>query len=315
MLHDVTTRDLTIDLFGRKLDAPVLLAPIGVQSIVHADGELAVARAAAEVGIPFVLSTASSNSIEEVAEAAGDCPRWFQLYWPTGDDLMASFVSRAESNGYEAIVVTTDTRLLAWRPRDLDNAYLPFLVGEGVANYLSDPVFRGALEKPPEEDLPTALMQWAGQFANPALSWDRLARLKELTSLPVLLKGVLDPEDARKALDHGVDGMIVSNHGGRQVDGAIGALDALPSVVDAVEGRAPVLFDSGIRTGADVCKAVALGARAVLVGRPYIWGLGFGGQAGVAHVLRCLLADLDLTVALLGFDSLEGLTPSILRQI
>jgi isopentenyl diphosphate isomerase/L-lactate dehydrogenase-like FMN-dependent dehydrogenase len=231
----------------------------------------------------------------------GDTPRWFQLYWPTDQELAASFVSRAEQAGYSAIVVTLDTRLLAWRPRDIEAAYLPFIKGEGIANYTSDPVFRAGLEKPPEEDMQAAIMHWIGQFPNPGLTWEDLAFLRGRTQLPIVLKGVLDPDDVPRAVDAGVDGVIVSNHGGRQVDGSVAALDALPEVVDAAPGDFPVLFDSGIRSGSDIFKALALGAAAVLIGRPYVLGLGLGGAEGARDVLRGLLADFDLTLALSGY--------------
>jgi isopentenyl diphosphate isomerase/L-lactate dehydrogenase-like FMN-dependent dehydrogenase len=285
----------------------VLLAPVGVQSIVHPDAELASARAAAELRLPFILSTASSHSIEQVAEAMGDAPRWFQLYWPRDRELATSFLERAGAAGYRAIVVTLDTWLLAWRPRDLSLAYLPFLKGEGIANYLTDPVFRAALAAPPEDDLGPAIGHWAQQFANPSVTWDDLAWLREQTRLPILLKGILHPDDARRAVERGMDGIVVSNHGGRQVDGAVGALDALPGVRDAVPERYPVLLDSGVRTGADVVKALALGADAICLGRPYVWGLSLGGQAGVEHVLRCLLAELDLTLALTGHPRIDSI--------
>src|SRR3712207_5623343 len=204
--------------------------------------------------------------MEDVADALGDTTRWFQLYWPNDRELAASFLRRAEDSGYSAIVVTLDTSLLAWRPRDLAGAYLPFLQGTGIAQYVSDPVFRGGLEKPPEEDMQAAVGKWALTFSDPTVTWDDLAFLRENTKLPILLKGILHPEDAGKAVEHGIDGVIVSNHGGRQVDGAIGALDALPGVVGAVPDDFPVLFDSGIRTGSDIVKALCLGARAVLVG-------------------------------------------------
>jgi lactate 2-monooxygenase len=310
MLVDVTERDLRTELLGLEMPAPVMLAPVGVMSIVHQEAELAVARAARELGVPMILSNAASNSMEDVAGALGDSPRWFQLYWPTNNELAASFVARAKDAGYSAIVVTLDTRLLAWRPRDISRAYLPFLKGEGVANYFSDPVFRATLDKPPEEDPQAAIGLWATLFSNPSLSWDDLAFLQAHTDLPILLKGVLHPEDARRAVDHGVDGIIVSNHGGRQVDGSIAAIEALPEVVEAVPDELPVLFDSGIRTGADVVKALALGARAVLLGRPYVWGLALGGEAGVRQVVRGLLADLDLTLALSGYTR-----PSELGQL
>jgi lactate 2-monooxygenase len=312
MLRDVSERNLSVELFGDTLPAPLLLAPVGVQSIVHEEGELAAARGAEEAGIPFVLSTASNSSIEDVAEACGDNLRWFQLYWPVDKDLTESFVRRAETAGYKAIVVTLDTPLLAWRPRDLQNAFLPFLRGEGIAHYLSDPVFREGLEKPPEEDLQSAVLRWVQVFSDPSDTWERLTELRELTGLPIVLKGILHPDDARAAVDAGVDGVIVSNHGGRQVDGSIASLDALPGVADAVPDDFPVLFDSGIRSGADAFKALAIGARAVLLGRPYIWGLALGGAPGVAHVVKAFLADLDLTFALAGCSSVADVERDLL---
>jgi isopentenyl diphosphate isomerase/L-lactate dehydrogenase-like FMN-dependent dehydrogenase len=305
MLRDVGVRDMRTEILGTEMPAPLMLAPIGVQSIVHPDGELATARAATEAGVPHILSTASSFAMEEVAEAAGDGPRWYQLYWPNDPDLAASFLQRAEKSGYTAVVVTLDTWLLAWRPRDLEGAYLPFLKGIGTANYFSDPVFREGLEKPPEEDPQAAVGHWIGKFSDPTVTWERLAMLREATELPIILKGIQHPDDARRAVEEGVDGILVSNHGGRQVDGAIGSLDALPGIVDVVPDEFPVLFDSGVRSGADAFKALALGARAVVVGRPFVWGLAVGGQAGVHHVLRGLLAELDLTLALAGYTSFD----------
>ena len=312
MLQGVAERDLSVELFGQRYPAPVLLAPVGVQTIVHPEGELAVARAAASTGVPFVLSTASSHPMEDVAAAAGDAPRWFQLYWPNDAELTRSFLRRAEQAGYSAIVVTLDTAMLAWRPADLEQAYLPFLKSEGIANYLTDPVFRAGLEKPPEEDPGAAIMRWVGVFSNPGYRWDDLAMIREATSLPVLVKGVLSPDDARTALDHGVDGVIVSNHGGRQVDGSVAALDALPAIVAEVAGAIPVLLDSGIRGGSDAIKAIALGATAVLLGRPFLWGLALGGDAGVVQVVRGFLAELDLSLGLSGHRSLATLNPEIL---
>ncbi len=310
MLRDVSVRDLSTSVLGTELAAPVMLAPVGVQSIVHPEAELAVGRAAASQGIGSILSTAASNTIEDVAEAVGSSPRWYQLYWPAERDLAASFVSRAEAAGYEAIVLTLDTWILGWRPRDLQNAYLPFLEGEGVANYFSDPVFRAALPGPPEQNMQAAIGHWAYQFSNPTVSWKDLAWLREQTGLPIIVKGILHGEDAERAVQSGVDGLIVSNHGGRQVDGAIGALDALPWVREAVGSDFPVLFDSGIRTGADMLKALALGADAICLGRPYVWGLGLDGQAGVEHVLRCLLADFELNLALSGATTIAELDRS-----
>ena len=249
---------------------------------VHPDAERAVTRAAAALGIPSVLSTAASTSIEDVAAAAPEAHRWYQLYWPRDHELAESFVRRAEAAGNEAIVVTLDAWVLGWRPRDLQLAYLPFLRAEGIANYLSDPVFRSRLSDPPEESeeaMQLAALTCVELFGNPALSWPDIALLREWTTLPIVLKGICHPEDARAALDAGIDGVIVSNHGGRQVDGARAALDCLPDVVAAVDGRAPVLLDSGIRCGADVIIALALGAQAVLLGRPWVYGMALAGHA------------------------------------
>jgi isopentenyl diphosphate isomerase/L-lactate dehydrogenase-like FMN-dependent dehydrogenase len=314
MLRDVSERSLATELLGTAMPAPVLMAPIGVQSILHDEGELASARAAASQGVPVIASTAASHTLEEIAAAVGDGPRWYQLYWPRGEELAASFVSRAEAAGYSAIVVTLDTGLLGWRPRDLLGAYLPFLKSVGIANYLADPVFRSTLEKPPEEDPQAAVGQFVGVFSNPTVTWDDLAWLREQTALPIVLKGILHPDDAREAAARGVDGVIVSNHGGRQVDGAIATLDALPGVVEAVGDELAVLLDSGIRSGADAFKALALGARAVLLGRPAMWGLAVAGEDGVRTVLRSFLAELDLTLALSGHTSLATVGPETLAR-
>jgi isopentenyl diphosphate isomerase/L-lactate dehydrogenase-like FMN-dependent dehydrogenase len=302
-LRDVSRRDLNVEVLGMKLPFPFLLAPIGVLSIVHKDADLAVARAARSVGVPMVLSTASSNTMESVADALGDTPRWFQLYWPRDDELAASFLRRAETAGYAAIVVTLDTCLLGWRERDIRNAYLPFVFGEGLANYFSDPVFQNRIGGNPGAHPLRAIEYFLSIFSSPAHTWEDFRRLRESTKLPVLVKGVLSPDDARRAVDCGADGVIVSNHGGRQLDGAIASLDALPGVVAAVGNRADVLFDSGIRRGSDVFKALALGARCVLLGRPYCYGLALGGEHGVRDVLVNLIADLDLTLGLAGCTS------------
>ena len=303
MLRNVAERDLSVTLFQKRYPAPFLLAPIGVQSIVHPEAEIAAARAAASLGIPFIMSTASTTPLEQVTQAMGEAPRWFQLYWSKNADFNASLLTRAEQAGCDALVVTLDTTLLAWRPSDIHNAYLPFLLGQGIGNYVSDPAFRALLARPPEEDPQAAIQQFLQIFSTPTLTWQDLAFLREHTRLPILLKGILHPDDARLAIDAGMDGVIVSNHGGRQVAGAIASLDALPAIADAVGGRIPLLLDSGIRRAADVMKALALGAQAVLLGRPYMWGLALGGEQGVQEVLTNFLADLDLTLALSGSRS------------
>jgi lactate 2-monooxygenase len=310
MLRGNRERDLSVAVLGTSSPAPFLLAPVGVLSIAHEEGELAVARASAATGVPMILSSAASHSIEQVAEAMGDAARWFQLYWVNDREIAASLVSRAEASGYGAIVVTVDTPMLGWRERDLKRAYLPFLAGDGCAQFFSDPVFRSRLERPPEEDPLAAAAAMLATFPNLDLTWDDLDWLRAQTELPLLVKGVLAGEDAVLAFEHGADGVVVSNHGGRQVDGSVAALDALVEVRAAVGAEAVVLMDGGIRRGADVLKALALGADAVLLGRPYAYGLAVGGQEGVEAVIRHLVADTDLTLALVGAQSAGGLDGS-----
>jgi lactate 2-monooxygenase len=314
MFRNVSVRDLSVELLGARLPAPLLLGPVGVQGIVHREADVASGRAAASLGLPFVLSTVSSRTMEEVAQAMGAGPRWFQLYWGKNPDLTASLLARAEKAGYSALVVTLDTSTLGWRERDLERGFLPFLLADGLANYFSDPVFRAALPAPPEENPIAAIQLWAGIFTNMTLTWADLAFLQKHTRLPILLKGILHRDDAARAVDSGVDGVIVSNHGGRQVDGAIAALDALPGVVKRISGRIPVLFDSGIRRGSDIIKALALGARAVLIARLYIWGLAVAGEDGVRDTVQNLLADFDLSMALSGFTSPRELSPEVLEE-
>jgi lactate 2-monooxygenase len=307
MLRGNRQRELGVEVLGTRSAAPFLLAPVGVLSIARAEGELEVARASAATGVPLILSSAASHSIEDVAEAMGDARRWFQLYWINDREVAASFVARAEDAGFGAIVVTVDTPVLGWRERDLAKAYLPFLSGEGCAQYFSDPVFRSRLEQPPEEDLLAAAAAVLATFPNLGLTWDDLDWLRAQTELPLLVKGVLAPDDALAAFEHGADGVIVSNHGGRQVDGAIATLDALVGVRAAVGPEATLLVDGGIRRGSDVLKALALGADAVLLGRPYAYGLAVGGRAGAEAVITQLLADIDLTLALVGGHSVGEL--------
>lgn len=309
MLRDVSRRSLATSVLGMDLPAPFMLAPIGVQSIAHPDAEVAAARAAAALGLPFATSTAASRTLEDVAAAVGETPHVFQLYWGRNPELSASLLARAEAAGYGAVLVTLDTGILGWREEDIQQAYLPFLQGEGLANYFSDPVFRAALAKPLEEDLLGAVTYFLSIFSNPTLTWEDIAFLREHTRLPIVLKGILHPDDARAAVEYGAQGVVVSNHGGRQVDGAVAALDALPAVADAVAGRATVLFDSGVRRGSDVLKALALGADAVMLGRPYVYGLALGGEGGVRDVLDNFLADLDLALALSGHTSPRALGP------
>jgi lactate 2-monooxygenase len=344
VLRDVSDRHLSVELLGRRHPTPFLLAPIGVLELAHRDADVAVAKAAAAEGVPMIFSNQASRPMEECAAAMGDAPRWFQLYWSTSDDLVASFVARAEACGCEAIVVTLDTKMLGWRSRDLDFAHLPFATGRGIAQYTSDPVFRSLVDPstaqrsgPPTPAAVQALVRatrsYPGSFrenlrsgagvaavrkvmeiySRPSLTWADFAWLRKRTTLPIVLKGILHPDDARLAVEHGLDAIVVSNHGGRQVDGAIASLEALPGVAEAIGGRIPVLFDSGIRGGADAFKALALGATAVLLGRPYVYGLALRGEAGVRDVIRNLAADFDLTMALSGCRSVGDIRPECLQ--
>ena len=346
MLRDVSRRDTSVELFGRTLSAPFLVAPIGVLEMAHREAERAVARAVRGEGLPMVYSNQASVPMEEVSELLGDAPRWFQLYWSTREELVESFVTRAEACGCEAIVVTLDTTILGWRTRDLDLGWLPFLRGMGIAQYTSDPVFTRILSEPPTgPDQPeprrnldalrvliqigrnypgpflnalrsgrarAAVQRFVQIYSRPSLTWTDLPFLRERTTVPILLKGILRADDARRAVDEGIDGIVVSNHGGRQVDGAIATLDALPPIIEVVDGRIPVLLDSGIRSGADAFKALALGARAVLLGRPYVYGLALAGEAGVREVVTNFMADFDLTMGLAGCSSVSEIGPEAL---
>lgn len=334
VLRDVSSRSLEISLFNQTLPTPLLLAPIGVLELVHPEADIAVARAARALQVPMIFSNQASVPMEDCAKEMDNAIRWFQLYWSKSRDLVASFVSRAENCGCSAIAVTLDTTLLGWRPRDLNQAYLPFLRGKGIAQYTSDPVFIESLKEPDSEPQPPrtislasfqamismvnrfpgnsfvaklrsglplkAVRKFIATYSNPATTWEDLAFLRSHTKLKILLKGVLHPDDARKAIDHGMDGIIVSNHGGRQVDGSVATLEALPHIVKATNGRIPVLIDSGIRNGSDIFKAIALGAQAVCIGRPYVYGLAIAGQRGVEEVMKNLIAEFELTMALAG---------------
>jgi len=352
VLRDVSSRDTSVELFGRRLPAPLLLGPVGALELVHRDADLAVARAAAATGVPMVFSNQASVSMETCSAAMGPSPHWFQLYWSTSDELVESLVGRAEACGCEALVVTLDTTMLGWRPRDLDLGYLPFALGQGIAQYTSDPVFQrlardraaqaATAQEPQPRPTPAAVRalvgmarKWPGPllenlrsplpraavetflaiYSRPSITWADLAWLRARTRLPIVLKGVLHPDDARRAVDEGVDGLIVSTHGGRQVDRSIAALDALPDVLAAADDRVPVLLDSGVRSGADVLVAVALGARAALLGRPVAWGLALAGEHGVRQVIENVLGEFDLTLGLSGLTAVDHLTPQVLRRM
>ena len=308
MLRDIEERDLRVQLFGKSLPAPILLAPVGALEIVRPDAAYSVARASAATGIPMVASTLTSRTLEQIAIHMGSANRWFQLYWGPDRDLNLSLVQRAEKAGYTAIVLTLDTRVIGWRDRDLSRGFLPFLGGLGLANYLTDPVFRSRLAKPPEEDIAGAVAQAVRQIGDPTFTWNDVRFLAERVGLPIVVKGILHAQDAVDAMEAGANGLIVSNHGGRQVDGSLPALRALPSVLAEAGQRVPVLYDGGIRHGADVAKAIALGAQAVLIGRPYVWGLAVDGESGVREVIENLVADFDLTLALCGLSKPSELT-------
>lgn len=350
MLRDVSVRDTSIELFGKKMASPFLTAPIGVLEMCHKDADLAVGRATAAAGIPMIFSNQASVPMEDVAEVMGNSPRWFQLYWSKNNDLVASLVSRAEANGCSAIAITLDTTLLGWRIQDLDYSHLPFMLGKGIAQYVSDPVFQKMLDQPEDPNAPKlqpkmnletianvmglmkkypgsftqnlsskrplkAVATFTNTYSRPSLTWKDIPFIRQHTKLPIILKGILHPADAKKAVDEGIDGIIVSNHGGRQVDGSVSSIEQLPKVVEAVNGQIPVLMDSGIRGGADIFKAIALGAKAVCLGRPYAFGLAAAGEAGVLEVLKNTMADFELTMALAGCKSVSEISKEMLVEV
>ena len=366
-LRDVSSRDLAIDFLGVRRPTPLLLAPLGVMELAHPEADLAVARAAASLGVPYTLSNQASVPMERVRDAAPTGSRLFQLYWSASDELNASLLRRAEASGCEAIVVTLDTHLLGWRTRDLDLAYLPFTRAMGIAQYTSDPVFQQLVRErsrasaaaasggtdaaaepaPPvrltpkavaagvriarkgavltgstsmrdnlRSPLPRAAVEtFLDVFSTPAVTWDDLAKARQWTSLPIILKGIVHPDDAIRALDAGMDGIWISNHGGRQIDQSVPTLDVLPTIAERVAGRVPIVFDSGVRQGSDVFIALALGATAVALGRPYAYGLGIAGEAGVREVVRNVLAELDITLGLSGHTSVAELDRHALREV
>jgi lactate 2-monooxygenase len=312
MLAGAGVRDLGCETFGARAAAPVFSCPIGVLEMMHPEADLAVARAMRALNLPMIISSQASFPMEEIAKANGDGPRFYQLYWGKSDALAESFVKRAEAIGCRAIFITLDTLVLGWRPRDLDLGFSPFLRGQGIAQYLSDPVFCSLLAQPPEENPLAAAVQFTQMFSDPSLDWKRIAKIRSWTKLPVVLKGIMRADDALKAVSEGYDGVMVSNHGGRQIDGGLGALDALPKVVEAVNGKVPVFFDSGVRCGADIFKALALGAAAVGIGRPYVYGLSLAGELGVQTVLEYLLGELDLMMALNGCPTPQDISLDLL---
>jgi lactate 2-monooxygenase len=352
MLRDTSQRDISIELFGNRYPSPLLLSPVGVLELVHPDADVAVGRGAAAVGAPYIFSNQSSKPMEEVADAMGDSPRWFQLYWSKSNELVASFVQRAEKAGCSAIVVTLDTSHLGWRARDLSLAYLPFLEGKGIAQYTSDPVFQKLMDQPEPvaaRPIPIAIgmtlslltgvfnmvnaypggnfidklssgrpmkavRKFTAIYSNPSLTWKDLGFLRQQTKLPILLKGILHPDDATLAIDHGIDGILVSNHGGRQVDGSISTIDALPAIAERVAGRVPVLLDGGVRGGADMFKAIALGANAVCIGRPYVYGLALAGSDGVREVLQNFVTEFFFTMGLAGITHVKDITRDTLAS-
>lgn len=348
MLRDVSERDTSIELFGQKISSPLLLSPVGVLEMVHHEADVAVAKAASSLGLPYIFSNQASKPMEECAAVMGDSPRWFQLYWSKSNELVQSFIQRAERCGCTALVVTLDTTLLGWRTRDLDLAYLPFLEGKGIAQYTSDPVFQKLLDEPDDSEPVKrkvtlqslqglismtknypgnnffsklasgrplkAVRKFVDIYSNPATNWNDLKWLRQQTKLPILLKGILHPDDAAKALDAGMNGIIISNHGGRQVDGSIATLDALPEIANVIQNKIPVLLDSGVRGGADVFKALALGATAVCIGRPYVYGLAIDGSQGVCEVMQNIMADFELTMALSGCAAISEINQTTLSR-
>jgi lactate 2-monooxygenase len=309
VLRDVSNVDTSIKLFGQEQSMPVMLAPVGFQGIFHSQMEIGSVKAAAAAGIPFVASTVTSASLEEIAMAAPEAVKWFQLYWSKNRDLTASMAKRAEEAGYKAIVVTVDTGLLGWRKRDYRNGYSPLKLLKGAANYINDPVFQELVPELTEEHVREAILE---NIHHPNLTWDDLLFLREQTSLPIVMKGILHPTDAKQAIELGMDAIVVSNHGGRQLDSAIASLRALPAIAKTVNGAVPVLMDGGVRSGADVFKAIALGADSVLIGRPYVYGLAAGGQAGVSRVIEDLRTELRLTYALSGVSCTKNIDAAYL---
>lgn len=303
-LNDVSNVDTSVHLFGKTYPTPLLFAPVGMNGMVHDEGELAVARAAQFLNIPYIQSTVSTFALEEVAQAAPSATKWFQLYWSTNEEIAFSMAARAEEAGFEAIVLTVDTVMLGWREEDVRNQFSPLKLGYAKGNYMNDPVFTATL---PDDSFESYVQGVLQNVFHPTLNWEHVRELKKRTNLPILLKGILHPEDAKHAIDNGIDGIIVSNHGGRQLDGVIGSLDALPAIVKVVNGQIPIILDSGVYRGMDALKALALGANAVAIGRPFVYGLALEGQQGVEKVMTNLYDELKVSIALAGATSVKGL--------
>lgn len=303
-LNDVTTLDTSVELFGKVHPTPFLFAPVGVNKMIHEDGELAVVRAANKLQMPYIQSTVSSYSIEEIAAEAPNHTKWFQLYWTANEEVAYSMVERAEKSGYGAIVLTVDTVTLGWREQDIRSEFSPLLQGFASGNFKSDPVFIAALKENTEHQIIESQLT---NIYHPNLNWSHVRELKKRTKLPILLKGILDPEDACLAIEAGIDGLIVSNHGGRQLDGVISSLDALIPIAKVVENRVPIIFDSGVYRGIDVLKALALGATAVAIGRPFVYGLAYSGEDGVKRVMKNLYDEFEISMRLSGISRVKDL--------
>ncbi|MQY07854.1 alpha-hydroxy-acid oxidizing protein [Actinomadura macrotermitis] len=323
VLREGTAVDTSVRLLGTPMSMPVLLAPAGVADLADPGAECAAARAAAEAGVTQVLSTSASTSLEQVAQAAPEAPKWFQFAWPDDEKLARSFIARAEAAGYSAIMLMGDCYTAGWRPRELAAGFSPFQHGYGLDNYLSDPRFwelaglshGGTDIRNDPARLEKAVATWNRIFTKPSLTPADLSVLRSWTKLPIAVKGVCRPEEAAQLVDAGADAIVVSNHGGRQLDSGVAALDCLAPVVAEVAGRVPVLFDSGVRTGTDVLIALALGASAVMIGRPWLYGLAVGGQAGVEHVLRCLQAEFNDALELTGHHRCDTLSAADLTPL
>ncbi len=331
---------------AHTLPAPFMLAPIGVLELAHRDGDLAEARACAAMNVPMIISSQASYPMEEIAKQLGNCPRLFQLYYSKSKELSQSFIRRAEAIDCSAIVVTLDTTMLGWRTRDLSLAYNPFILGKGIAQYYSDPVFN-ALTDPIQNETTTpplsfALIQnllklnsripggmisnlqsgkaikatrkFTSIFSNPGISWDDISLIRSWTKLPIYLKGILRADDANKAASIGVDGIIVSNHGGRQIDGAVASTEALPHILSSINGKLEVWLDSGIRSGSDIFKCLALGATGVMIGRPYAMALACNGEQGIIDCLTNIMAELELNMALSGCHTLKDIHTNLISH-